>query len=156
MSLALRSSDLPYRRSAAAVLVLLPAVLAAGASTASAEAPDLPAGVSEAWWSGARAGILQSEYHVRPGPTLAGGEQTWQAANRAQRFRMTYSRRGVKVVPSARSRETWEWSLRLIDLNVETLNDADLAWADYAFISAMVVQRKSAQQTIARCKEAGL
>ncbi len=49
-----------------------------------------------------------------------------------------------------------EWSKRLIDLNVETLTDEDLAWADHAFISAMVVQRKSAQQTIARCKEAGL
>lgn len=49
-----------------------------------------------------------------------------------------------------------KWSKRLIDLNVEKLTDEDLAWADYAFISAMVVQRKSAQQTIARCKEAGL
>jgi radical SAM superfamily enzyme YgiQ (UPF0313 family) len=49
-----------------------------------------------------------------------------------------------------------EWSKRLIDLNVEKLTDEDLAWADYAFISAMVVQRNSAQQTIARCKEAGL
>jgi radical SAM superfamily enzyme YgiQ (UPF0313 family) len=49
-----------------------------------------------------------------------------------------------------------EWSKRLIDLNVEKLTDEDLAWADCAFISAMVVQRKSAQQTIARCKEAGL
>jgi radical SAM superfamily enzyme YgiQ (UPF0313 family) len=49
-----------------------------------------------------------------------------------------------------------EWSKRVIDLNVEKLSDEDLAWADYAFISAMVVQRKSAQQTIARCKKAGL
>lgn len=49
-----------------------------------------------------------------------------------------------------------EWPKRLIDLNVEKLTDKDLAWADTAFISAMVVQRKSAQQSIARCKEAGL
>ena len=49
-----------------------------------------------------------------------------------------------------------EWSKRLVDLNVKKLSDQDLAWADTAFISAMVVQRKSAQQTIARCKEAGL
>lgn len=49
-----------------------------------------------------------------------------------------------------------EWSKRLIDLNVEKLTEDDLAWADYAFISAMVVQRKSAQHTIARCKAAGL
>ena len=49
-----------------------------------------------------------------------------------------------------------EWSKRLIDLNVEKLTEDDLAWADYAFISAMVVQRKSAQHTVARCKAAGL
>jgi radical SAM superfamily enzyme YgiQ (UPF0313 family) len=49
-----------------------------------------------------------------------------------------------------------EWSKRLIDVNVTQLAEADLEWADYAFISAMVVQRKSARQMIARCKEAGL
>jgi radical SAM superfamily enzyme YgiQ (UPF0313 family) len=49
-----------------------------------------------------------------------------------------------------------EWSKRLVDLNVTKLTDEDLAWADCAFIGAMVVQRKSAQQTIARCKQAGL
>lgn len=49
-----------------------------------------------------------------------------------------------------------DWPKRLIDLNVEKLSDSDLAWADTAFISAMVVQRKSARQCIARCKEAGL
>jgi radical SAM superfamily enzyme YgiQ (UPF0313 family) len=49
-----------------------------------------------------------------------------------------------------------EWNKRLIDVNVTQLAEADLEWADYAFISAMVVQRKSARQMIARCKEAGL
>lgn len=49
-----------------------------------------------------------------------------------------------------------EWSKRLVDLNVEALTDEDLEWADCAFIGAMVVQRKSAQQTIERCKTAGL
>jgi radical SAM superfamily enzyme YgiQ (UPF0313 family) len=49
-----------------------------------------------------------------------------------------------------------DWSKRVVDLNVEKLADEDLAWADYAFISAMVVQRQSAQQIIARCKAAGL
>jgi len=48
------------------------------------------------------------------------------------------------------------WEKRLIDLNVTKLTDKDLAWADYAFISAMVVQRKSARHTITRCKKAGV
>ncbi|MCK4729001.1 MAG: radical SAM protein, partial [Desulfobacterales bacterium] len=49
-----------------------------------------------------------------------------------------------------------EWSKRLVDLNVTELTEQGLAWADCVFISAMVVQRESARQTIARCKEAGL
>ena len=49
-----------------------------------------------------------------------------------------------------------EWSTRLVDTNVRALTKKDLAWADCAFISAMVVQRESARQLVARCKEAGL
>lgn len=49
-----------------------------------------------------------------------------------------------------------EWNKRLIDLNVTWLTAKDLAWADYAFVSAMVVQRDSARQVIARCKKAGV
>jgi len=49
-----------------------------------------------------------------------------------------------------------EWSKRLVDLNVTKLTEKDLLWADYAFISGMVVQRESAREIIARCKEAGL
>ncbi len=49
-----------------------------------------------------------------------------------------------------------EWSTRLIDLNVKPVTERDLAWADAAFISAMSVQRDSAHQIIARCKEEGV
>ena len=49
-----------------------------------------------------------------------------------------------------------EWSKRLVDVNVTKLTKEDLAWADYAFISGMTVQRESAHQVIARCKEAGV
>ncbi len=48
------------------------------------------------------------------------------------------------------------WAKRLVDLNVTALTEEDLAWADYAFISGMTVQRESARHIIARCKEAGV
>jgi radical SAM superfamily enzyme YgiQ (UPF0313 family) len=49
-----------------------------------------------------------------------------------------------------------EWPKKLVDVNVEKLTEKDLAWADCAFISGMIVQRESAGEIIARCKEAGL
>ncbi len=49
-----------------------------------------------------------------------------------------------------------QWSKRLVDLNVTGLRDSDLAWADYVFLSAMVVQRASVIEVIARCKQAGV
>jgi radical SAM superfamily enzyme YgiQ (UPF0313 family) len=48
------------------------------------------------------------------------------------------------------------WEKRLVDLNVTTLTDDDLAWADLVFISAMIVQRDSVRETITRCKRAGV
>ena len=35
------------------------------------------------------------------------------------------------------------WSKRLLDLNVESLNDSDIEWADLVFLSAMNVQEQS-------------
>jgi len=49
-----------------------------------------------------------------------------------------------------------EWEKRLVDMNVSTLSEEDLAWADYVFLSAMVVQRKSAAEVVARCNRAGV
>src|SRR5512135_3212349 len=48
------------------------------------------------------------------------------------------------------------WEKRLVDLNVTHLTDKDLAWADYVFVSAMIVQRESARAVIQRCKTAGV
>src|SRR5512138_2667006 len=48
------------------------------------------------------------------------------------------------------------WDVRLADMNIGSLRDQDLAWADMAFISGMDVQRDSAFEAIARCKAAGL
>ena len=49
-----------------------------------------------------------------------------------------------------------EWNKRLIDLNVTILTAKDLAWADYVFVSAMIVQRSSTNEVIARCKKANV
>jgi radical SAM superfamily enzyme YgiQ (UPF0313 family) len=45
-----------------------------------------------------------------------------------------------------------EWEKKLIDMNVSTLTEDDLRWADYVFISAMVVQKESALEVIKRAK----
>jgi len=44
-----------------------------------------------------------------------------------------------------------EWSIKLVDLNVERLRESDLRWADYVMISAMIVQKPSVNEVIARC-----
>ncbi|BCR03150.1 B12-binding domain-containing radical SAM protein [Desulfuromonas versatilis] len=49
-----------------------------------------------------------------------------------------------------------DWGKRLVDLNVTRLTAKDLAWADAAFVSAMLVQRESARQIIAQCRTAGI
>jgi radical SAM superfamily enzyme YgiQ (UPF0313 family) len=48
-----------------------------------------------------------------------------------------------------------EWEKKVADLNVDPLNDADIRWADYVFISAMVVQKESVKDVITRCNKAG-
>ncbi|MYF41483.1 MAG: DUF4070 domain-containing protein [Rhodothermaceae bacterium] len=47
-----------------------------------------------------------------------------------------------------------EYDLRLVDLNVNALEDSDLDWADVAFTSSMIVQRPSLDQIIKRCNDA--
>ena len=49
-----------------------------------------------------------------------------------------------------------EWQKRLVDENVREMTAADLAWADYVFVSGMVVQREQALRVVARCNAAGV
>jgi radical SAM superfamily enzyme YgiQ (UPF0313 family) len=49
-----------------------------------------------------------------------------------------------------------EWEKRLVDMNVECLNDDNLRWADLVFLSAMSVQKQSVKEVIARCKAVGV
>ncbi len=49
-----------------------------------------------------------------------------------------------------------EWEKRFKDMNVEALADKDLEWADYVFLSAMVVQKESVKKIVSRCKKMGV
>ena len=46
-----------------------------------------------------------------------------------------------------------EWQKKLVDMNTTALIDEDIKWADYVFISAMIVQQESVKEVIARCGE---
>ena len=48
-----------------------------------------------------------------------------------------------------------DWDLKLIDTNVESLSDEMIQWADMVFIGAMIVQKESVRQIVARCRALG-
>ncbi len=48
-----------------------------------------------------------------------------------------------------------DWDLKLVDMNVETLTDDSIAWADMVLISAMVVQKTSVLEVLERCRALG-
>lgn len=48
-----------------------------------------------------------------------------------------------------------EWDIKLADMTTTKLRDRDIRWADYVFITAMLIQRKSADQVIERCRNIG-
>ena len=49
-----------------------------------------------------------------------------------------------------------DWQKKLIDLSTAKLDDQDILWADYVFISAMSIQKDSAKKIIARCNKLGI
>lgn len=44
-----------------------------------------------------------------------------------------------------------DWRLKLVDLDVSCLEDADIEWADWVFLSAMIVHTNSCRTVAARC-----
>ena len=46
-----------------------------------------------------------------------------------------------------------DFETKLVDLNIENLEDKDILWADFVFISAMITQKDSVHKVVARCKE---
>ena len=48
-----------------------------------------------------------------------------------------------------------EWNLWVVDAEVDRLRDADILWADYVMISAMIVHKDSVDQILERCRQRG-
>jgi radical SAM superfamily enzyme YgiQ (UPF0313 family) len=48
-----------------------------------------------------------------------------------------------------------DWERRLVDMNIETLYDDDLEWADMVFASAMIVQNESLEDVVRRSRALG-
>ena len=48
------------------------------------------------------------------------------------------------------------YALRVVDMNVSILRDADLEWADLVFTSTMITQHLSLQAVVDRCNDAGV
>ncbi len=47
------------------------------------------------------------------------------------------------------------WEKKLVDMNTDKLDEKDIKWADYVFISAMIVQKETARKVIALAKKLG-
>jgi len=48
-----------------------------------------------------------------------------------------------------------EWKLQLVDQNVAPLADAQILWADYVFLSGMIVHKDAAREVAQRCAALG-
>ncbi|MFC1977246.1 hypothetical protein ACFLWS_03150 [Chloroflexota bacterium] len=48
------------------------------------------------------------------------------------------------------------WDKKLVNMNVGSLIDKDVEWADYVFVSGMAAQKKPVKELIARCKTLGV
>jgi radical SAM superfamily enzyme YgiQ (UPF0313 family) len=48
-----------------------------------------------------------------------------------------------------------DWEIKVVDTNTDALDEKDLGWADYIFISAMNIQKDSTRWVIDRCKTLG-
>lgn len=59
----------------------------------------------------------------------------------------------VPVLESISAMFPTTWKKKLVDMNVATLYLGDIKWADYVFISAMEIQKESANRVISICKK---
>lgn len=61
---------------------------------------------------------------------------------------------GLVTVAGMFPQETY--TLRVVDMNVETLSDTHLAWADMVMTSSMLVQQESLYEVVRRCNQKGI
>ena len=64
----------------------------------------------------------------------------------------TYPPLGLLTVASILPQE---YEKKLVDMNVTSLKDKDIEWADFVFISAMAIQKESVKEIIIRCHALG-
>jgi radical SAM superfamily enzyme YgiQ (UPF0313 family) len=48
------------------------------------------------------------------------------------------------------------WHKKLVDMNVSSLEETDIIWADYVFLSAMYIQKESVNRVISDCQKHGV
>jgi hypothetical protein len=81
---------------------------------------------------------------------------TFWSAKHAVRFvskRAAFPPLGLITVAAMLPRS---WQVRLVDMDVTRLRDADLEWADYVLIGAMIVHKQSIdEEIIPRCQALG-
>ncbi len=81
---------------------------------------------------------------------------TFWSAKHAVRFiskRAAFPPLGLMTVAAMLPRA---WNVRLVDMDVTRLRDADLRWADYVLIGAMIIHKQSIdEEIIPRCKRIG-
>ena len=46
-----------------------------------------------------------------------------------------------------------DWNKKLIDMNISPLLSSELEWADYVFISAMMIHKESLKRVIEKCRK---
>jgi radical SAM superfamily enzyme YgiQ (UPF0313 family) len=78
---------------------------------------------------------------------------SFRHALRFVRKRASFPPLGLLTVAAMLPRE---WQLRVVDMNVNSLSDADLAWADSVWIGGMTIQKDSALAILRRCREVGV
>ena len=48
-----------------------------------------------------------------------------------------------------------DWEIKLVDLNINSLKNKDVEWADLVFVSAMIIQKESVEDIVKVCNKLG-